>query len=226
MKILIFTLFLISFTSTAQAQQVAPVVAELFSSQSCPACPPADEYIKTLAKTKGVIALSCHVDYFPVMGASLGKEFCTDRQAKYIKQMGRKKYYTPQMMINGHVNVIGYETEIISTEIQKARSEKIGAISIQPQNAGVYNFSLPRKNFSGSADLWMMVYDKPRSFKTRGQMVTYYNVVSHLFPLGQWKGGEIHRAVFPITNSKSAGFAIVAQSSRTGKVLAAGDYRF
>lgn len=77
----------------------SPVVIELFSSQACPACPPADAYLGSLIKSKGVIALSCHVDYFGRRGTELGKAFCTERQARYIKQIGRHSYYTPQMMI-------------------------------------------------------------------------------------------------------------------------------
>lgn len=224
MKNFIFALLLFLPVSAA-AQNNPPVVVELFSSQGCPACPPADEHLGVLAKAPNVIALSCHVDYFPVLGDGLGKKFCTDRQAKYIAQIGRKKYYTPQMMVNGHMDVIGYETQEIAQKIQKARTERANLITIQPRGEGVYNFSLPRRELSRTADLWMVMYDRPRHFKNRGKTTTYHNVVSHMIPLGKWGGTIVNRAVFPITNPKTAGFAIIAQDKNTGHVLAAGDYK-
>lgn len=204
--------------------KASPVVIELFSSQACPACPPADAYIGQLMKSDGVIALSCHVDYFGRNGTSLGRSFCTDRQTKYIKQIGRASHYTPQMMVNGHMDVIGYEKREVTAKIVQGRSERVSEIIIEPYTANVFNFSIPARKFSGSADILLAVYDKPhRSFK-RGRSATYYNVISHYIPLGQWNGGAIKRPVFPVLKSNSAGFAIIVQDSKTGKVLAAGKF--
>lgn len=232
MKIFIFTLlFLWPFTAIAQdfaeplQTKPSPVLIELFSSQGCPACPPADAYMKSLTQSDGVIALSCHVDYFPVKNDALGKKFCTDRQSKYIKQIKRRSHYTPQMMINGHMDVIGYEKQKVSAKIVQGRSERVSDINIQPKGQGVFDFSLPLKKFDGYADLWLAIYEKPHSVNMRGRNVTYYNVISSIMPLGQWGGAAINRAVFPIVNTKSAGFAIVAQDKVTGKVLAAGEYK-
>ena len=218
-------LFLLMPIAVQAQESPAPVVVELFSSQACPACPPADAYLKILSKSDGVIALSCHVDYFNVRGPNLGKAICTNRQSKYIKQIGRKKLYTPQMMVNGHMNVIGYETGKVAAKITKAKSDGVSKIMINPKAYGVYNFSLPVRQFSGQANLLLAVYDKPRTVSHRGRAMTYYNVVSHFLPLGQWGGSAISRPVFPALAAKSAGFAIIAQDIKTGKVLAAGDYR-
>lgn len=204
---------------------VSPVLVELFSSQNCPACPPADAYMQSLAKSKGVIALSCHVDYFGKTSAGLGKAFCTDRQTKYIEQMGRQYHFTPQMMINGHMSEIGYETANVAAAIVKGRSERTARITIQPKAQGVFNFHVPMVSLSGAANLWMAVYQKPKMLKERGKTMTYTNVVKHIVPLGVWQGGAISRVVYPLITTSSAGFAIIAQDPETGKVLAAGDYR-
>lgn len=232
MKIFIFTLLLFvssaavaqDFTAPIQSK-ASPVVVELFSSQNCPACPPADKYMQSLAHSDGVIALSCHVNYFGKTSGGLEKKFCTDRQTRYINQIKRKSHFTPQMMINGHMSEIGYETNKVSAAIVKGRSERVSEIKITPKNSGVYNFSVPARSFSGRADLWIAVYEKPHAVEERGRTMTYYNVVSHFIPLGEWRGGQINRAVFPITNTKSAGFTIVAQERKSGKILAAGDYK-
>lgn len=203
----------------------SPVLIELFSSQGCPACPPADAYMKNLAASEGVIALSCHVDYFPVPNDALGKLFCTKRQTVYKFLIGRKTLYTPQMMINGHIDAVGYDKEKVSASIVKARSEKVQDIRIQSKGSGVYEFALTPKNLKQGADLWLAVYRKPVTVNRRGQNITYYNTVSHFLPLGKWQGGAINRAVFPLVSGESAGFAVVAQDLSNGKVIAAGNYK-
>ncbi len=237
MKNYIFVLFILLFSfpmatpifgqdfSAPLQTEASPVLVELFSSQGCPACPPADAYMQDLAKTEGVIALSCHVDYFGVKGDMLGKKFCTDRQTKYIKQIKRKSHFTPHMMINGHMSEIGYERDAVTASIVKGRSERVQNILIQSKGSGVFDFIMPQVNMSSAADLWLAVYDKPHTVSKRGKSVTHYNVVRHFLPLGEWKGGVMQRAVFPLISSSSAGFAIVAQDKKNGKIIAAGDYK-
>ncbi len=202
-----------------------PVVVELFSSQNCPACPPADEYMSDLARSSGVIALSCHVDYFGKTSANLGKPFCTERQSRYIKQIGRKSHFTPQMMINGHMSEIGYETSNVAAAIVKGRSERVREIKIIPQENGVFNFTMPPSSVGSAAEIWMAVYQKPKTISERGKSVVYSNVVKHYLSLGVWKGGAMLQSVYPLIDTQSAGFAIVAQEARTGKILAAGNYK-
>lgn len=203
----------------------SPVVVELFSSQACPACPPADRFLEQLSKQKNIIALSCHVDYFGNRESVLGKKFCTQRQSKYIKQIKRRSHYTPQMMVNGHMDVIGYETENVIQKIVKAREENAQEITIIPNTNGVYSFTLPQINIRNEANLLMVIYQKPRTFKYRGQTTTYHNVISHILPLGSWKGTETSKVAFPLFNDKSRGFAIIAQNNKTGHIIAAGDYK-
>lgn len=203
----------------------SPVVVELFSSQNCPACPPADAYLKTLAGSDNVIALSCHVDYFGKTSANLGRQFCTDRQSRYIKQIKRKSHFTPQMMVNGHMSEIGYETTAVSAAIMKARSERTLEIAIQPKSAGVYDFMLPAGKVGGETDLILVVYDKPHTVPHRGKTTIYKNVMSRLLPLGTWGGRPMQSAVYPLISTNSAGFVIMAQERVSGKILAAGDYK-
>lgn len=224
MKIFIFVLLFL-WPLSASAQNTSPVLIELFTSQGCPACPPADAFVKDLDQTRDIIALSCHVDYFKVPNDTMGQFFCTKRQNVYMHQMGSDKMYTPQMVINGHIDAIGYEREDVAGKVTLARAEKVDRIAILPKAAGVYTFALAPKNLSAQADLWLAIYDRPQTVSRRGSSNTYYNVVHTIMPLGEWGGSALHRAVFPITNNKSAGFAIVAQDKQTGKVLAAGNYR-
>lgn len=181
--------------------------------------------MKTVANMNGVIALSCHVDYFGKTSAGLGKEFCTEKQTQYIKQIGRKAHFTPQMMVNGHMSKIGYETAKVSAAIVKGRSERLQDIIIQPKASGVFGYQLKQQKISDNAQLWVAVYEKPKTLSQRGKTTTYYNVISHLKPLEFWYGENKRGAVSPILDQKSAGFAIIAQDTQNGKILAAGEYK-
>ena len=211
---------------TGPIQTVAPpIVVELFSSQNCPACPPADEYMGKISKMDGVIALSCHVDYFGKASANLGRPICTQRQSRYIEQMGRRSHFTPQIMINGHMSEVGYDQNAVAASIVKARSEKVRKISISKRADSVYNFVLPPMPVSGKVEIWTSVYQKPQTLKERGKNITYSNVLTNYISLGVWDGKELHRAISPVLDSKSAGFNIIAQEIDSGRVIAAGNYK-
>lgn len=213
---------------SVQAQN-SPVLVELFSSENCPACPPADEYMRSLSQMENVIALSCHVNYFGGTSANLGREFCTDRQDLYIKQMGREKYFTPHMVINGHMNEIGYETAKISKLLVQGRGDAIDQIQIHPKaqvaGTGVYDFYLAPKSLRRPANIWLAIYDRPKTVNERGRKVTYYNIVKRMIPLGLWNGSALSRAFYPILDESSLGFAVIAQDSFSGQVLAVGEYK-
>ena len=202
-----------------------PVVVELFSSQNCPACPPADELLGNLAKSKGVIALSCHVAYFGPTSEDLGRPICTQRQTRYIEQMGRKSHFTPQMVINGHISEIGYKTAEVSAAIIKGRSETLKNISIKSKAKSVYSFDLPPMPVNGAVEIWVGVYQKPKQVSERGKKVTYSNVMKRYMSLGVWHGDALEKVVSPALDSQSAGFAVIAQEVKSGKIIAAGDFK-
>ncbi len=228
MKNIIFTfaLFLLALPLPAMAQHAnPPVLVELFTAENCPACPPADKYLAKLAKSQSVMALACHVDYFGKGTASLGKSFCTARQDKYTKQIGRTKYYTPQMMINGVTNEIGYKSSKVAAKISKARKDQTKIIIIRNKGQGVFDFSLPQHNLSSPVNIWVATYKKPVTVEKRGRKSTYTNVVQNFIPLGTWNGMADQRAVYPLINSSSGGFVVAAQDNVTGQIFAVGEYK-
>lgn len=217
-------------TSAPSAAPVTPppVVLELFTSQGCAFCPPADELMGQMIQQQSIIGLSCHVDYFGVRKNDLGKGFCTQRQNEYNRLIGTGPRYTPQLVVNGHLDMIGYEAGKVSAAILKARAEKVLPIALTPSDNGVYNFAIPAvKASQNDVRLWLAVYDAPKSIamtegSNLGKKVTYYNVVSRLDDLGVWDGSSATRAVTANFAPANAGLAIIAQNIRTGHVLAAG----
>jgi hypothetical protein len=233
----LFTFFLalaaIPFSVSAQqpAPSPSPVVLELFTSQACAFCPPADALMGQMIQQENIIGLSCHVDYFGVKKNSLGKSFCTRRQNEYGRLIGTGPRYTPQLVVNGHMDMIGYETGRVSAAVMKARAEKIASIALAPAGNGSYSFTLPQVNTGrGEVRLWLAIYDAPKSIAMTegnnfGKKLTYYNVVSQINDLGVWDGAPMARSVDVGFAPSSAGMAVIAQNVKTGKIIAAGSAR-
>lgn len=181
-----------------------------------------------MIQQQSVIGLSCHVDYFTVRKNNLGKSFCTKRQGDYNRLIGTGPRYTPQLVVNGHMDMIGYEASKVSAAIMKGRAEKIKTIDFIETGGDTYNYTLPAVATDGApVKLWLAVYDAPKSMaitegNNLGKTVTYFNVVSEMRDLGEWGGAPEARAIQAAFNPDNGGFAIIAQNPRTGYILAAG----
>src|ERR1700761_2418884 len=95
-------------------------VVELFTSQGCSSCPPADKVIGDLAKDPSVIALSMPIDYWDYLGwkDTLADSRFSARQRAYSRMRGDREVYTPQAVVNGEVHVIGSDREALDTAIE------------------------------------------------------------------------------------------------------------
>ncbi len=208
----------------------SPVVIELFSSQACTYCPAADAYMADLLKQDGVIGLSCHVDYFDVRRGSLSKRFCTKRQSDYATKLKLKSVYTPQMVVNGHMDVVGYESGKVSVAVLRGRAEKMPEIIIRPLDNGIYAYTIPAdiKN-PDSITLWIAMFDKPHTVTVaeggnKGKVLTYHNIVNALTDIGVWDGVSSEKTMMPMMNANAAGFVVLAQDKISGKIMAAGKF--
>ena len=114
----------------ASAAEVRPVVVELFTSQGCSSCPPADNLLGELAKRRDVIALGFHITYWD--GAAWRDPFSrptsTDRQTAYDKRLTGGQIYTPQMVIDGTVDAIGSDRDAVLAAIGAAKPETIAPV--------------------------------------------------------------------------------------------------
>ncbi len=222
-------LCVLTYSSQGFAQSTPqPVVVELFSSQNCPACPPADQLMGKLSQQSDIIALSCHVDYFGQSRVKLGKSFCTERQKAYSAFKGSTKLFTPQMMVNGYLSAVGYDKADVANALRRGKGDRMSPIIIRKKPNDQYNMSLPNlSHISSPMNLWLAVYDHPHSTGMGRQGPrTYYNVVSELRGLGSWKGNASSFNLPPFNMTNKAGFAVFAQSPKTGKIVTAGQYKF
>ena len=185
-----------------RALEFRPVL-ELFTSQGCSSCPPADALLGKLAKRTDVIALSLPVDYWDYLGwkDTLALPSNGRRQRDYAKLRGDGRVYTPQVVVSGVAEAIGHNTRQIDDAINSAHKQlSASAVRVVLDLA---NDSLVIKTEpapSGSAHRYATVWlahirhqadvDIKRG-ENAGRTVTYYNIVQELVPIGMWRGDTV-----------------------------------
>lgn len=215
---------------SAEAAPKAPVVVELFTSQGCSSCPPADEYLGKLAARPDVVALSLHVDYWDYIGWKdpFASPANTRRQRMYAQTLNRSFVYTPQMVVNGVFDVRGSSPAAVEQAITAARAANPIDVALDSDGKGGIVVHIPAADFSGSATVWLAGYDRKRETPvTRGEnadrIITNYNVVRVLTPIGTWTGKRLEIPVLlaGMTDIAVDGCAVIIQSDMYGPILGA-----
>jgi hypothetical protein len=173
-------------------------VVELFTSQGCSSCPPADKIVGELARDPNVIALSMPIDYWDYLGwkDTLADSRFSARQKAYSHTRGDRDLYTPQMIVNGSAQVIGSDRAAIENAIRSTgKAEGVMSVPVTMTLSGKQiNVSVEAgKAATGRGEVWLCSVSRavPISIgrgENRGQRVTYYNVVRNLVKVGDWNG--------------------------------------
>lgn len=203
------------------------VVVELFTSQGCSSCPPADAVFRDLAQRDDVIALALHVDYWDYIGwedVFADPDYAV-RQRAYAAAAGRRMIYTPQMIVQGREDLVGVKTMELAELILKYR-ESDPTVGIDAARSGgevVVQLS-PLAQLSGPYDVQLVRYDPLRSSHiTRGENAghdfDYANVVTDWEVIGRWDGKAPATLHAPL---KGAGPAVVlVQQAGAGPIAGA-----
>jgi hypothetical protein len=191
-------------------------VIELFTSQGCSSCPPADKIIGELAKDPSVIALSLPIDYWDYLGwkDTLADSRFSARQRAYSQMRGDRDVYTPQAVVNGSVHVIGSDRGGIEGAISDTtRSDAVMSVPVSMTLAGKQlNVSVAASHAGSTAshgEIWICAISQavPISIargENRGHEVTYHNVVRNLLKVGDWNGSAGNWSV-PLENISREG---------------------
>jgi hypothetical protein len=175
-------------------------VVELFTSQGCSSCPPADKIIGELSKDPSVIALSMPIDYWDYLGwkDTLADSRFSARQKAYSQMRGDRDVYTPQVVVNGSAHVIGSDRAGIEGAISDTKKgDAVMSVPVSMTLAGKQlNVSVAASHAGATAshgEIWICAISKsiPISIgrgENRGHEVTYYNVVRNLLKVGDWNG--------------------------------------
>lgn len=176
-------------------------VVELFTSQGCESCPPADQIIGELAKDPNVIALSMPIEYWDYLGwkDTLADSRFSARQKAYSQMRGDRDVYTPQVVVNGSAHVVGSDRAAIDSAIrntQKATGVMTVPVTMTLSGKQI-NVSVAASKGPTSAhgEVWICSVSKsvPISIgrgENRGREVTYYNVVRNILKVGDWNGSS------------------------------------
>lgn len=184
----------------APCQTAPPVVVELFTSQGCSSCPPADKLLAELAKDPSVVALSMSVDYWDYLGwkDTLALQGHTHRQRGYASARGDREVYTPQLVINGKVHVVGNDRDEIekAMSIERAQPTLSLPVSVDVEPETIRIAIKPGPAVASSVgDVWLCLVKRDALVKiakgeNRGREITYHNVVRRWVKVGTWSGEE------------------------------------
>ncbi|MBQ2263525.1 MAG: DUF1223 domain-containing protein [Loktanella sp.] len=195
MRLIFAAISIFSFLQTPQVMaQNNPVVVELFTSQGCSACPPADEILRNLATRDNVIALALHVDYWDYIGwvDVFGRPENTARQQAYARATEARTIYTPQMVVGGVDQLVGSRPmQVMDTlqaharlqsgfDVQLTRTGDIVTITANPGVPGTYDVQLVRYVPLQTVNI--------RHGENAGNVMEYANVVTSWEVLRQWDG--------------------------------------
>lgn len=211
---------------TSSQAATGGVLVELFTSQGCSDCPPADKVAGELAQQPGVHVVSLNVDYWDYLGwkDTLGKAQYSQRQTAYAKARGDGEVYTPQMVINGAVHAVGSRKGLVETAIADARTQaKYIDLSVLAKG-DVLQVKVGAG--AGNGTVWLMGIAPSVSVpigrgENAGTNVTYHNVVRHLVSAGAWNGGAIDLSVprNSVVSGDCRTILAVLQEGNVGRVL-------
>ena len=172
-------------------------VVEMFTSQGCSSCPPADRILGELAQDPSVIALSLPIDYWDYLGwkDTLADARFTARQRAYSQMRGDRAVYTPQAVVNGTANVLGSDRAGIETAASRTRKDGVMSVPVTLTKSGRHiGVAVAAADKAGrTGEVWICAVSKrvPITIargENRGQQITYHNVVRNMLKVGDWSG--------------------------------------
>ena len=205
-------------------------VIELFTSQGCSSCPPADKLAGELARDPSLIVLSLPVDYWDYLGwkDTLALPGHTNRQRAYSKARGDREVYTPQVVVNGVKHVLGSDKTAIENAVTQTHNQP-GTLSL-PVSMSVageqISVSVPGgKNGATKGEVWLCPITRNAEVvigrgENSGSTITYHNVVRRWVKLGDWTGAA---HTFTLPKQDVAGADAVAVLVQSGTKEAPGN---
>jgi hypothetical protein len=179
-----------------------PVVVELFTSQGCSSCPPADRFLGELARRPDVLPLSLNVDYWDYLGwrDTLGSSEFTKRQRDYAQRRGDGQVYTPQIVIDGGRHFVGSKKKEVLKAIGEAEAGGPKTVEMSLREHGdetvVEIAAAPEPALRRDSTVWVLTV-KPRVSieiergENTGRTIDYTNVVRRMMPAGMWNGDAL-----------------------------------
>ena len=220
----------------AQGRPDRPVVVELFTSQSCYSCPPAEKFLGKFAQEPDVIALEFHVDYWNDLNyGSAGRwkdvfsrpEF-TRRQQDYNRHIRKRPaVYTPQMVIDGRFEKVGSTEWAVEASIRRARGLDEPGVRVAVRNGDANGLSVVVDGAAKkAAAIWLVRFkrvvttDVQRGEK-HGKRLDNYHIVTGLTRIGDWRGRAVTLDVPNVRPDSEEGCVVLVQGDKPDAIIGA-----
>jgi len=231
MRAILSALVMLFFVAGTQASAQNATVIELYTSQGCSSCPPADRLLTELAQRDDVIALALHVDYWDYLGwvDDLANPAYTERQRGFARARGSRTVYTPQMVFGGKDHVIGSRPMEVMDQIQ-AHAAAPDAVEVTLRRSGdTLRISAQKVgSYRGDAIVQLVRYTPSvtrdiRHGENAGSTITYTNVVTSWQSIETWNTQAALAIQASISGSDPV--AVIIQDGADGEILGAAQLR-
>jgi len=222
-----------SLMAPAHAQESGPVVIELFTSQGCSSCPPADALLLDHAGRDDVITLALHVDYWDYIGwaDTFARPEHTARQRAYARAADKRMIYTPQMILNGETHIVGSHPGELELAIMnhKARDARVGVeIARQGDVLQINAENLSYDPSEGELLVQIMRYTPEERVEIRrgenaGKNMPYSSVVTSMEAVERWDATSDLSVEAEVSGDLPV--VVLVQQENHGSVLAAARLR-
>ena len=202
----------LAVAATPAGADPRPVVVELFTSQGCSSCPPADALLGELAKKSGVLALGFHISYWDSLGWKdpLSSPSSTERQKAYARRLGDGRVYTPQIVVDGESEMVGSDREAVLEALRAARPAAIAPVSFADDRR-----SVAIGGGAGNGEIVLVRFVRRRTTpvgagENSGRIANDFNGVQTVTTLGAWTGSAREFAIEP--PAAGEGLAVLVQA--------------
>ena len=220
-----------ALSGTLWAAETQPVVVELFTSQGCSSCPPADALLAELGGREDVIPLALHVDYWDYIGWKdiFAAPKHTKRQRGYARAGGWKMIYTPQMVIMGEDDVVGSYPDRVDgliakhagqpghVDIDLARDGDRVTIRVEATHGQVRPCDIHVVRYMPEAEVQI------RRGENAGRSITYTHIVRSWDVAARWNGQGVYNGEVPVPAGEPV--VIIVQEPKHGHIVAASRLR-
>lgn len=212
--------------ASAQSEELrtSPIaVLELFTSQGCASCPPADKLLAELKERKDLVVLAYHVDYWDYIGwaDTFGSQANSDFQRAYAASWGKNRIYTPQLVVNGAVDVVGSRR----AEVEDAIGEAALPLRVRmAYDDGILEIGVNAAIGLPESSIWLVTYRSQAKVdiergENRGHSLSYVQIVTSRQVLGMWDpatGADLKLQLSDVFSGDSDGVAVIVQQQYNG----------
>ena len=215
----------LGLTLGASAQS-RPVVVELFTSQGCSSCPPAEAYLGQLSTRPDVVALAFHVDYWDDLGwrDRFALRQSVERQDIYAKNLHRSSVYTPELVIDGRFDAVGADKRALARALAEPRPTVPLSVSVRD---GFVVVDVGAGSQSPGCEVWLVPYlrhalSAVSRGENAGRNLEEFNIVRDVRALGDWRGeAKVFRTPLSSLPADATDVAILIQPYGQGSMIGA-----